>query len=317
MLGSPMSFWTTGVSALGSIPTMELVPLVAVPAYFFSFLAWFCVRAWLHGMPRSARFDKIKTSRWLPRFLLEYGYWILHQQVKIFHALRLTANAITILSLLLAALGSWFIAQGRFGLGGWTMFFSFFCDAFDGMVARQTGTASPRGEYFDSFVDRYADFLSSAGFLWYYRDLPVVWLVICASMVGSQAMGYARAKGEAVGIDPNVGWMQRHERAVYLGIGTAMAPIFSAFVEPNAAHPRFYLSLAAIFLVAVLTNASAIWRALYVLERMPAAPKGHAPREQLTVATRPPRIDARGPHAEDHPAHTADAPAPAPAWARS
>ena len=282
-----MNFWTEGLSSLRALPTMELFPLVAVPIYFIVFFVWFSARAWLYGMPRSARFEKMKQSRWLPRYLLEYGYWILHQQVKIFLALRMSANAITILSLALAALGSFFIAQGRFGLGGWTMFISFFCDAFDGIVARQTGTASARGEFFDSFVDRYADFLSSAGFLWYYRDQPIIWLVICAAMVGSQAMGYARAKGEAVGIDPNVGWMQRHERAVYLGIGTALSPIVSAFVEPGAAHPRYYLSLVAIFLVAVLTNASAVWRALYVLERMPPAPKGHAPNPEYTASVLP------------------------------
>src|SRR5213078_3070006 len=97
--------------------------------------------------------------------------------------------------------------------------------------------------------------------LFYYRNDPWPAAIVAIGMIGSTAMGYARAKGEAVGIDPNVGVMQRHERGTWLGALTVLAPIFSAFIEPGVAHPRYYSTLFALSLIAVLTNVSAIWRA--------------------------------------------------------
>ena len=54
-----MTFWQTGVRALGALPTSELIALVAAPAYFIFFLLIFCIRALRHGVPRSARFDRM------------------------------------------------------------------------------------------------------------------------------------------------------------------------------------------------------------------------------------------------------------------
>ena len=81
-------------------------------------------------------------------------------------------------------------------------------------------------------------------------------------------MGYARAKGKAVGIDPNVGWMARHERGVVLGTLTVLTPIATPFFEPGVAHPRHYLVWLAAALIALFTNMTAIWRAQFVMSRM-------------------------------------------------
>jgi CDP-diacylglycerol--glycerol-3-phosphate 3-phosphatidyltransferase len=277
---------TPGLHALGAMPRSELVPLIAVPAYFFSFFFYFCFRSIWVPVPRSARFDKMGRAKVVPRFVLEYGYWMLNSQVKILLALGLSADAMTLLSLAFGALGAMYIGVGRFGLGGWLMFYSFFCDAFDGIIARKRGTASNRGEYFDAFVDRYADMITGFGFLYYYRNDAWPAAIVAMGMAGSAAMGYARAKGEAVGIDPNVGVMQRHERAAWIGVFTVLSPFVSAFVEPGASHPMFHLALFALLLVAILSNVSAVWRALYVLRRMPK-PVAPAPRPSGSGEPRP------------------------------
>jgi hypothetical protein len=82
-------------------------------------------------------------------------------------------------------------------------------------------------------------------------------------------MGYAKAKGEAVGVTSAVGWMQRHERCVYLIGGSVLAPIAASFIEPHAAHPEFHLCLGALGLVAVFANITAVWRTIYVMRRLP------------------------------------------------
>jgi CDP-diacylglycerol--glycerol-3-phosphate 3-phosphatidyltransferase len=266
------NFFAEGFQALRELPTFELVPLIGIPFYFLVVLMGiFTVRTLIWGLPIT---DRIKSgSKVMPRFCLEYGYWTIRFHVKLFLALRFSADAITLLSLAFATAGAVFLGMGRFSLGGWLMFFSFFCDAFDGIVARATGTSSNRGEYFDSFIDRYNDMVVALGYLYYYRNDPFPAALVALMMVGSSVMGYARAKGEAVGIDPNVGYMQRHERATYLGVLTSMAPILAAFVEPHSPHPTYHAALLAIGLVAVFTNITAIWRAVYVLRRMPKAPK--------------------------------------------
>src|SRR5579883_555742 len=263
-----MSTLAEGIQALRALPAIELVPLIGIPLYFLVILLGaFTLKTLLWGMPIT---ERIKSgSKVMPRFLLEYGYWTIRVHVKMFMALHFSANAITVLSLGFAAAGAYFLALGRFSLGGWLMFFSFFCDAFDGIVARAAGTSGDRGEFFDAVIDRYNDMVVGLGYLYYYRNDLVPAALVALMMIGSTAMGYARAKGEAVGIDPNVGYMRRHERATYLGVLTVMAPIISAFIEPHATHPMYYSALLAIGLVAVFTNVTAIWRAAYVLERMP------------------------------------------------
>lgn len=269
-----------GLDVLRTLPALEAVLLLGPPAFWVAgFVLWTLVCLARRRVPRSARFEKMGRAKVVPRFVLEYGYFMLGWQVRLLMAVGLTANAVTLLSLGLAAAGGWFLAQGRFLLGGWGMLGSFFCDAYDGLIARAQGTAGPRGEYLDSFIDRYADLLPGFGFLWYYRDDATATIVVALAMMGSSAMGYARAKGEALGIDPNVGVMQRHERGVWLGCLTVTAPIFAAFLEPSetraafagaGGHPRYHVALFALALVALLANVSAFLRAAYVLKRLPA-----------------------------------------------
>jgi CDP-diacylglycerol--glycerol-3-phosphate 3-phosphatidyltransferase len=263
-----MSTWETGWQALRALPSYEIIPLLGIPVYFVAvLLVTFTIRSLIWGMPRAKRVSS--GSHVLPRFFLEYGYWTLQVHVKVFTTLRISANGVTYLSLAFAAAGAVGIGAGSFCLGGWLMFLSFFCDAFDGLVARATGTASPRGEFLDATIDRYGDLLTSFGYFYYYRNDPIPLALAGLMTLGSSVMSYARAKGEAVGIDPNVGFMQRHERATYLGILTVLSPISSAFIEPGAAHPLYHPVWVAMGLIGIFTNITAIWRTAYVMKRLP------------------------------------------------
>lgn len=266
-----MTDWTQKLGA-------DLLVLGLVNAYWFLGLGFFLVRAAFKGMPRSPRFEKLSKSKVLPRFILEYGYWQLQAQARIFIVLGFSPDMVTMLSLLLAIGGAVLIGMGSFGLGGWLMFLSFFCDAFDGIVARQLGVSSNRGEFFDSVIDRYADTVTGLGFLYFYRNDPIGAPAAALMILGSTVMGYAKAKGEAMGVDPNVGIMQRHERGVYLGASTVLAPFVAWYVERGAVEPRYHLTLVALVLVAFFTNLTSIWRIAYVMRRMPrGVPQAAAP----------------------------------------
>jgi CDP-diacylglycerol--glycerol-3-phosphate 3-phosphatidyltransferase len=139
------------------------------------------------------------------------------------------------------------------------------CDAWDGIVARKTNVSSEAGEFFDATIDRYNDLIAFLGIMYYYRNDPLPLLLAAAALVGSTLTSYTRAKGESVGVDPNVGWMQRHERGVYLGLATCTAPILAHFIEPGATHPRHFAVIAALALMAITANVTAVWRARFVL----------------------------------------------------
>ncbi|MEA2705210.1 MAG: CDP-diacylglycerol---glycerol-3-phosphate 3-phosphatidyltransferase [Actinomycetota bacterium] len=94
-------------------------------------------------------------------------------------------------------------------------------DALDGAVAKASGTASPRGAFFDSVADRVSDGLLLGGIAWYLQSahgghaamLPFA--VLGASLL----ISYERAKAEALGFDARGGLMERAERTVALGFG--------------------------------------------------------------------------------------------------
>jgi CDP-diacylglycerol--glycerol-3-phosphate 3-phosphatidyltransferase len=172
---------------------------------------------------------------------------------------------ITTLSLVFTLAAAVLFGMGRMAEGGWALIFGFICDAWDGIVARKTNTSSMAGEFYDATVDRYNDLFAFLGLMYYYRNDPLPLSLATLAMIGSTLTSYTRAKGESVGVDPNVGWMQRHERGVYLGLATALAPVVAYFTERGSAHPHYFTVVAALALMAITANVTAIWRARFVL----------------------------------------------------
>jgi CDP-diacylglycerol---glycerol-3-phosphate 3-phosphatidyltransferase len=260
-------------AALWRMPLVDLIPLLGLPAFWIVSCLIFGVLCLIRGMPRTERIDRVAKSPYLPRFILEFGYWMFTIPVNILLWLRISANTITLASLVATFAGACALGMGYFALGGWTLFFAFTLDAWDGIIARRTGTTSVAGEFFDSTIDRYNDQFAFLGLMYYYRNDPLPLALGAMAMVGSTLVSYARAKGESVGVDPNVGYMQRHERAVYLGLCTVFAPIVAAFVEPDSPHPIYHLTVGTLGLIALLTNITAVWRMRYVLTRLKQAPR--------------------------------------------
>jgi CDP-diacylglycerol--glycerol-3-phosphate 3-phosphatidyltransferase len=160
------------------------------------------------------------------------------------------------------------VGRGQFGLGGWALLFAFTCDSWDGIVARATNRCSQAGEFFDSTIDRYNDLITFLGFLYYYRESPLPLALTAFGMIGSSVVSYARAKGEAFGVNANVGYMQRHERAVWLGAATALSPIVAAYLEPGSPRPVYHLVVVVMGLLAFMTNVTALWRMAVVMRAL-------------------------------------------------
>ena len=186
------------------------------------------VRVTRVGAAHNARVDKAGTSVLLGKGAMEAAYWALQPVGRAAVWLGLTANGITLVSLALGLVGAIALAMGHFGIGGALTVASALGDALDGIVARQTGTASDAGEVFDAAVDRYEEFFFLAALAYYFREEPIPLVLALLSVLGSFMVSYGTAKAEALQVEAPRGAMRRAERAVYLTTGVLFAPIAAA-----------------------------------------------------------------------------------------
>lgn len=250
-------------------PILSLGPIVGLALLFVLGLPIFALQYNRRGRPRTDRIERAGGSILLSRWFMEYGYWLMRVPARTLVALGVSPDMVTLLGLATISLGSAAVGFGHFGLGGWLMLFGAMLDAIDGMVARESGRSSDAGEFFDAVVDRYAEIASYIGLCYYYNDRPWAMGAVLGGLLGSLMVSYCRAKAEALGVaDAPSGLMRRHERALYLGLGIALAPVVSFFQEPGDDHPVYYLTVIACAMVGLLANISALRMASYVKTRL-------------------------------------------------
>src|SRR5215210_5861107 len=114
---------------------------------------------------------------------------------------RLRADHLTLLGLCMAVATA--VANGAGALRGAVLLLLLTAvpDALDGAVAKATGTASPRGSFFDSVADRVSDALLLGGVAWYLAGQGNEHLVVLplAVLAVSMLVSYERAKAESLG----------------------------------------------------------------------------------------------------------------------
>jgi len=141
-------------------------------------------------------------------------------------------------------------------------------DIFDGQVARVGGLASKFGSFYDSTLDRISEIVVFLGLLSLYnrygRELGDVWMVyaLFMAMGGSLMVSYTRARAEGLGLDCKVGFMQRPERVVLLGLGSLSFGLMWGGLVLKIV----------IVLVAVLTNVTAVQRIWWVYRNAAGVP---------------------------------------------
>ncbi len=161
----------------------------------------------------------------------------------------LTPNAITLLGLVGTTVGAYILSQGNMTLGGIVLLISVLVDALDGTMARLRGEPSDFGGFVDSVSDRYAEFITFGGLLYFFltqADYPGVVATFLAT-AGSVLVSYVKARAEGLGFTAKVGLLTRVERYIVL------IPLL-VFNQP----------FVAVVLIAVLGNFTALQRILHV-----------------------------------------------------
>jgi phosphatidylinositol phosphate synthase len=188
-------------------------------------------------------------------------------------------NWLTTLGFLLSVFSAYEIARGRLVTGGLLVLIGGLFDTIDGAVARKTGRVTRFGAVYDSTIDRYSEvavFFGLGFFLighqFYFTSVAAVFAV-----GGSIMVSYIRARAETLGFKANVGLARRQERVVILGFGLlfnifdnwfekVFAPVITDIFGSEFVHPPFALA-AAVVLLAILTNVTAIERLYYVYKQ--------------------------------------------------
>ncbi|MFN7684902.1 MAG: CDP-alcohol phosphatidyltransferase family protein [Oligoflexia bacterium] len=236
----------------------------------------------IQGRAHFDRVEKQGASALLGKGAMEGAYWSLQPVARFLIFCRVTPNQISWLSLVLAVAAGLCLAVGHFGFGAVFATVSAFLDTLDGMVARLTGVSSDAGEVLDATVDRYAEFLFLGGLAFYYRQVPALLILTLLAIVGSFMVSYSSAKAEALQASPPKGAMRRPERAVYLTLGALFSPITIPMFEQvrpygiAIGHPM----VAALGMVALLSNVSAIERMWSIARQIRAREKALAPQLQ-------------------------------------
>lgn len=180
--------------------------------------------------------------------IAKLGHFLDKPLAPIAKKITINPNILTLLGFFITIFAAITIPFNLF-IGGLLILFGSLFDMLDGIVARNNGRATKFGALLDSVLDRYSDsflFIAVAVYFFNNNNLSAVIFSI-GSLVGALLISYVRARAEGIGIECNVGIMERPERIVLLSFGCISGWL-----------------LYSIFILFVLTHITAIHRILHV-----------------------------------------------------
>ncbi|HSJ89993.1 MAG TPA: CDP-alcohol phosphatidyltransferase family protein [Anaerolineales bacterium] len=135
--------------------------------------------------------------------------------------LNVTANMLTVASMLVIIMAGIFLAFGKPIIGACVLMFGAFLDGIDGELARVSGVKSSFGGFLDSICDHIGDFTIYLGLLIPYlqknafMEIILIFVAMFASVFGS----HVRSRAGVVAIDTRtIGIFTRFERIFLLFI---------------------------------------------------------------------------------------------------
>ena len=145
---------------------------------------------------------------------------LLHPLVRLLSALKVRPDTLTILGWTLSVASAVLFGLGYARLAGVVMLLGGLFDALDGAVARESNRMSAFGAFLDSTLDRLSESSIFVGIVYFYAasDIPYGALLAGSAMVFSLLTSYARARAEGLGIECEVGLLERAGRVVILSI---------------------------------------------------------------------------------------------------
>ena len=148
-----------------------------------------------------------------------YAFYVIDPVVTVLAKMGIGPDALTILGMALHFLFAYLITIGEMRWAAVAMTLSVPLDALDGSLARKVGKEDGNfGAFLDSTLDRLAEIILFAGFIFYFvrQDNVNMLAVSYIAITGSIMVSYARAKAESLGYTAKVGVLSRVERYVLI-----------------------------------------------------------------------------------------------------
>ena len=151
-------------------------------------------------------------------------------------------NAITIAGVVVQVLVAYLIVRGSLLAAGLVAIAAALADAIDGAVAKAHGRVSKVGALLDSTTDRLSDALFFVPVAWLYGVSPDAahagqrWVAAAAlvALVASFLVSYVKARAEGLGLECNVGIVERAERLILMIVGLLLDLVPVALVVLGA-----------------------------------------------------------------------------------
>ncbi|QSB04028.1 phosphatidylinositol phosphate synthase [Natronoglycomyces albus] len=175
-------------------------------------------------------------------------------------ALGISANAVTLACTFVVVTASVvLIPQGYWVWAFFILLVACLGDILDGSIARIQGGGSKFGALLDSVCDRIADgaILGAVAFWFALQDRYIEMAVALACLVTSEVVSYVKARAEGLGATCDVGYVERLERLILIGL----AGLLEIFGVP-------FGMLIVLSLLAALSFATIVQRLLHTRDQL-------------------------------------------------
>lgn len=198
-----------------------------------------------------------RIGTWVRGYMLHVGSW--------FANFGITPNMATLIGLGLNVIVAIILGFGHPIIAGVLLLVASAFDMVDGSIARATNTISKFGGFFDSTIDRYSEIVVYIGLLTWLNTTSEDHLGSFLTLVaatGALMISYARARAEALGYKASVGLVARPERVVLLALCLIIK------------QPMW-----ALWILAILTHVTAVWRIVHVYRLAAADGEIHSQKQ--------------------------------------
>lgn len=164
-----------------------------------------------------AKILSVSARAGVAKVLDPVGAWLVRHGI--------SANAVTLVGTGAVVAGAAFlVTRGHLLAGLVVITISVFTDLLDGSMARTSGKPNRFGALLDSTMDRVADgaILGCLAY-WLAASGQTGSATACViSLVAAQAISYVKARAEGLGATCDVGFAERAERLIILGVGALL-----------------------------------------------------------------------------------------------
>ena len=143
-------------------------------------------------------------------------------------AMRVRPDALTATGWAFSLCAAVLFAVGYTKTAGAVMLFAGLFDALDGAVARESGRMSTFGAFLDSTLDRFSEAAIFVVVIFFYAaSQPYAALLAGVAMTFSLMTSYTRARAEGLGLDCEVGLLERAGRVMILSLFSLAGLLFA------------------------------------------------------------------------------------------